>query len=997
MPEITSGSDLPLRREAQLKLLADAAARLEQKNEAAALAARRRLAREFDVEDRSGWAPRAYRTRSQILWDAPAQREMKILSTFLGRPFHGGGKSYGKPKIIETRAGPSRRSGSAAEHHRYIHSHGSGAAHSAYIERDGQFSADRSLSNISGDFQERMRFFELVEVRERDAGGNAVTIDFQRASPQLIYAMTKVHDQPALDRAMTDHAAKGSSKPRRISIEGDLAKFRNELERNGAALSASISKGRRTPNDQCLAADGIAFHQQRAGRTHFRWVFALPHEFSPGQRRRVLEKLGAYMEREKFMYSAVIHEPDPHNDERNHHIHLIFYDRPCRKLDGTEADFRWVPKHLHKVIAAERDAGLFEREWDFAMERHYRSGRNWKTHYPFAAPKSRDGLLRHKDYKKRLRAVYAAMVNEVASDFEVREVFNHRSYKDRGALDQPVTVKLGTSLHMAELCGFTTEPGSANERTQSSWERQQIVDRWTAEDERLRDWLQSVDGDARASDDPKIKKAEDELRRRIREAQHRSDLQKLVELLELELARERSRAERTKARLGRASTAGSRQEQHIKRALADEAASFLAALTHSNASILQAVDEAKAAITRLLPLPSANFMHLSSELKAIRELERSKAREREQKPAVASPPPIQSKAVKSSQADRGVSAARPSIGHTKSPDSSEADRQKVINVVCHFQASPAGLRRSATSRPGAPRFEVTEQAGQIAAAAFNEVAANPRLHFLLDHFFPNLPIHVAEATSAASPSTVDAFEAGQSSVQRRSAESSNDRRSALEGMEETPATAAADFHSPAPGNPAHAESLHRTDTEQVPIVPSRVEPTPPDSEVAPPLTTAAAQSVSKDLSVPALKRREEQSVIEVKDRLLRLLQAHRPTSGKPVSVRQPRPPLPTEEEEARLRHQAEEVFAEVRSGELRFNGEKRTLERSDGKPLSATQHRVFRGHGRDLAAEVKRLRETADKRPGDQGRSSGPPTSTAPKIDPAQQAALARRHGWGMG
>ena len=58
------------------------------------------------------------------------------------------------------------------------------------------------------------------------------------------------------------------------------------------------------------------------------------------------------------MYSAAIHEPDPHNDQRNFHVHLIWYDRPYRKLDGSSVDLQWVPDNLQAAVRDERDRGL---------------------------------------------------------------------------------------------------------------------------------------------------------------------------------------------------------------------------------------------------------------------------------------------------------------------------------------------------------------------------------------------------------------------------------------------------------------------------------------------------------------------------------------------------------------------------------------------------------------------------------------------------------------
>lgn len=494
--------------------------------------------------------------------------------------------------------------------------------------------------------------------------------------------------------------------------------------------------------------DGIAFHKERAGRTHFRWVFELPHEFTAKQRRRVLEKLGAYMEQQKFTYSAVIHEPDPHNDQRNYHIHLIWYDRPCRKLDGTEADFQWVPEHLRAAVGDERERGLVDfGEWDFAMERHYRSGRSWKTHYPFAAPKSRNGLLKDRKYQKQLRAEYADMVNEVAWAGDAGNIFDPRSFKNRGLPKRPASLKLGSSLHMAEICGFATEIGSGNERARADFERKQINDRWSVRDREYRGWQREVDGAAEATDGPRTRQAVEDLRKRIAEARHAAELLKVVELLELELARESSRAERTNTRLRRASGKGSDSEKAMKLAAADQAAHYLSALAVSNAGLRQELAAAAAEVERTQPLSSAAFSVLRGKISTMRRMEQlelgAKSPER-----VGTIPPVSAAA---------TLAAPPAHGRSQTPSPADAtadprgELEAIASLIAHFLAAPEGLQLAANTKPGEPRFELTEAAGRDVVARFNDVAANPALHRQLATRFPDLAYAPSSEKSATSP------------------------------------------------------------------------------------------------------------------------------------------------------------------------------------------------------------------------------------------------------
>ncbi len=74
----------------------------------------------------------------------------------------------------------------------------------------------------------------------------------------------------------------------KVQLEGNNKDLRRLLTTHGANLSKAKT------NDKRLAQDGIAFHTGRSGRTHFRWVFEIPVEFTADQRKMVLEDLCAH-------------------------------------------------------------------------------------------------------------------------------------------------------------------------------------------------------------------------------------------------------------------------------------------------------------------------------------------------------------------------------------------------------------------------------------------------------------------------------------------------------------------------------------------------------------------------------------------------------------------------------------------------------------------------------------------------------------------------------
>ena len=58
-------------------------------------------------------------------------------------------------------------------------------------------------------------------------------------------------------------------------------------------------------------------------------------KFGAEGRRRILRGLGVEFEELGLPWLGVVHRPDPHSDQRNYHIHLIYHDRPAfETLDG---------------------------------------------------------------------------------------------------------------------------------------------------------------------------------------------------------------------------------------------------------------------------------------------------------------------------------------------------------------------------------------------------------------------------------------------------------------------------------------------------------------------------------------------------------------------------------------------------------------------------------------------------------------------------------------
>lgn len=607
MSKITANSNVARRMEQTASLRA--AAELKRtRNDAASerehLRLMRKVEHEFDDSfGKGGILQRGLARVNSNSLTVPAERKRQLISSTSGRSFHGKGATYRKDSTTTNGKGRRLAASPAAAHYRYIdcveHEIDPAAArlgsHVSYIDGSRVEQTDDgerlSRSNIEGDFVDRMRFFELAEQFERHSHGDKISVDPNRTSSELAAVYADPTCDPAVRAAIAAHPLPHKDVPLTIQLEGSNKDLRRLLEAQGIVLSTAKT------NDERRNKDGIAFHSGRSGRTHFRWVFELPLEFDAKQREQVLGGLCAHMDQLKCMYAAVIHAPDPHNDERNHHLHLIFYDRPCRRLDGTKADFKHVSKTIQGDIQRGIAAGEIQLgEWDFATQRHYKSIRTWKTHYPFRAEKSRE-VTKGKDWQKRFRHDYATIVNKVSAASGGSALYDPRSYKDRN-VDISPSKHLG-QLHKSEVAGIPTLIGLENEGHQTEDQRRGIYARHQAElatlsalDLELAPYRPSEMVDTRVS-----KWAAQPLDD-LAEARLTAEAKLAMDLWLLETARERSRAVLVRDRQRRAAEKGKACERRARETLAVAAEAHLGKLDREDAELQRIVADVQQGIDR---------------------------------------------------------------------------------------------------------------------------------------------------------------------------------------------------------------------------------------------------------------------------------------------------------------------------------------------------------------------------------------------------------------
>ena len=372
----------------------------------------------------------------------------------------------------------------AVEHSKYIERDGAaerhrGAHHALYIEREGAAELRSNdllsngefghlnahegtlsiFSNISDDAFERQEFWRAVERHESTPRTHQITME-----PDICPAWwAELVVTTKLDAEFKSHALE-VAEAYRDNMAQPLGKGAARKPFRAKPMKVTTeSAGRFIQQAQRMANYDDArppfeFKSGRGGRIQFRIVAELPHELSPEDRALIVQNfcdhLATLEEREDpngnsyrtgLMYTAVIHAPDGHNDNRNYHLHIVAYDRPCR----------FLPEH---------------GQWDFEVEQRYNHKGEDRVRNPFRQNKigevsqgtSKTGKEKSgKDFIPGLRAKFADINNAVLKARGVKRHLDPRKYTEMG-IDRTPTDHLGTKAAALEAVGVPTTVGQLN-------------------------------------------------------------------------------------------------------------------------------------------------------------------------------------------------------------------------------------------------------------------------------------------------------------------------------------------------------------------------------------------------------------------------------------------------------------------------------------------------------------------------------------------------------
>lgn len=365
------------------------------------------------------------------------------------------------------------------------------------------------ITNIDDDDGERSEFWSEVEKHERTASPDKMS--FRVCDDREFWL--RVADAPECPAKL------------RQKILGPHADDANKFViENGKKTRAFLrgQEGWKGLGDGTTAAKDEAamanFSDGRGGRTQYRSEFSLPAELTPQQNFELLREFAREFEKRGLPFVAVMHQPDEHNDPTNWHGHLIYYDRPCRRI--TQEDIERLKKRGFDVT------GIIPGAWDFTVS-VATPGRPGRFSYPLRQNKVAE-VSRSQNWPKTLRVRLAQVTNRHLELAGIARRVSPETYGDMGIVADPQQ-HLGTNQSAAETRGKVTSLGRDNEKTQWEGIQKEAQARMKVE------LAENVERVATATPD-----VHEALRATLDEA---TQLRRHIFLLEQEIERARSRAE----------------------------------------------------------------------------------------------------------------------------------------------------------------------------------------------------------------------------------------------------------------------------------------------------------------------------------------------------------------------------------------------------------------------------------------------------------------------
>lgn len=318
------------------------------------------------------------------------------------------------------------------------------------------------FSNISDNPFERQEYWRAVERCERMPKVHEIILDPDTSSRWWAALEASEHIDPAFKNhallVLNDHhlyekklasTKLGDAKRKPFSAKPWIV--------SSQSAGKVIEQSMRMPGYD-HSAPPLEFKSGRGGRVQNRFVAELPHEITAEDRALIAQNFCDHLgsldtvidengnERSiGMMYTAVIHEPDAHNDDRNYHLHIVAHDRPARFLE---------------------DEGM----WDFEIKEHFNIKGMDRVRYPHRQNKigeiARAGNGANyetagKNFIPAMRREFSKITNAVLKARGIERRYDPRKYTEMG-IDREPTQHLGTKASALEAIGVPTTVGQLN-------------------------------------------------------------------------------------------------------------------------------------------------------------------------------------------------------------------------------------------------------------------------------------------------------------------------------------------------------------------------------------------------------------------------------------------------------------------------------------------------------------------------------------------------------
>ena len=255
-----------------------------------------------------------------------------------GVPFHfehyAVTKSGGGPAVSNGKLQPAGGAGTASAHARYIEREL--AVESLYAGNEKETGQDRDLETDVG-----------LEKRPRGRPSRA-----QLAERAIKEAQREIE---GIERSLGENQRGAAAQ----------AYIENPVKlRNGELVLSSFGNIGDTFAERLRFWELAEEHEPHPGaRIQNRLIVELPHQSTAAARLEILQQFTKFFEDRSLPYHAAIHAPGKKNDDRNFHAHIVFTERPAKKIPHPETG---------------------ETTWDFAIaltttDQH----RNTRTKHPF--------------------------------------------------------------------------------------------------------------------------------------------------------------------------------------------------------------------------------------------------------------------------------------------------------------------------------------------------------------------------------------------------------------------------------------------------------------------------------------------------------------------------------------------------------------------------------------------------------------------------------------